>query len=863
MNPVPASVRVRSLSFRYPRAEAFALDGIDLEIPAGDYLAVLGSNGSGKSTLLKLLAGLLEPSGGSVEVEGGPVALVAQNPDDQIVASTVGEDVAYGPESRGLPADEVRRRVRDALAAVGLSGAEDRPPRFLSGGERQRLAVAGALAAGSPLVVLDEACSMIDPAGRRALLDLLDGLCATVVAVTHSMEEAARARRAVVLHRGRVVFDGLPAELFARPELESWGLGLPEALKAERAFAARGLRSFGPRAGGRPFPLEPDAAAEAISDIAVGAAADAGEKHDPRGRANDSTFSGPSGPFSPQAAPEAESPGGAPALEFSSVTRGYLAGTAFAARGLADVSFSLPRGLSLAVVGATGSGKSTLLRCAAAILLPDAGTVRTLRMDTADPEVDLRALRFRAALAVQEPESALFERYVADDAAYGPRNRGLAGKELVAAVRGALEDSGLDYGSFRDRETRSLSGGEKRRAALAGVLAMDAELYLLDEPTAALDATSRDKVLSMVLGLASRGKTVVATTHSMEEAARFDLVAVMAGGELAAWGPPRAVFGPLWDPSWGLDRPWAARAASRLRERGVIPAGAHPLDAAELAACLAGEPLPAPPSAATARDAPPPGRSAIRSSVPAGRRRKRTGIEFFRNEAFGQFEERPSPLRRADSRLKAAFLAAAFVASLALNSAAFQAGLLAAVLFAGAAFGAASPRRLLRALPAALPYIVLTVAAQLLFAWPGDASPVLLRAGPIEVTRGELQRSLVLVLRIAALMAAFSLFFSTTPLARAAGAAGRFLAPLEGLGFPVRAATLAVGIAIRFLPILAEEAERIATAQLARGGGYAGKGRLRAALALTVPLFLRALERCEATATALELRGAGSAATKT
>ncbi|MBX6377338.1 MAG: energy-coupling factor transporter ATPase [Clostridia bacterium] len=249
-----------SFSYAATGGEAIpALSGVDLGIDAGEFVAVMGANGSGKSTLARLLNALLLPERGSVRVAGLDtrepknvwevrrlVGMVFQNPDNQIVASIVEEDVAFGPENLGLPPAETRRRVREALAAVGLEGLADRPPHALSGGQRQRLAIAGALAMQPRCLVLDEATSMLDPVGRREVLATVHRLWRengmTVVMVTHIPEEAAQAERVLVLDRGRLVEDGPPQVILADEErLRRYGLASPAVAQLGRALRRHGL----------------------------------------------------------------------------------------------------------------------------------------------------------------------------------------------------------------------------------------------------------------------------------------------------------------------------------------------------------------------------------------------------------------------------------------------------------------------------------------------------------------------------------------------------------------------------------------------------------------------------------------------
>ncbi|MDR2767310.1 MAG: ATP-binding cassette domain-containing protein, partial [Treponema sp.] len=246
---------VRNLSFYYAEGEGTAkaaLNDVSFEVKKGEYLAVLGANGSGKSTLLNCINGLLTPKAGAVTVydrdglardpalAGDLNAIrrsagsVMQNPDNQIVASVVEEDAAFGPSNLGLDEAEIRRRVDNALALTGLLDKREKPPEFLSGGEKQRLALAGALAMDCDCLILDEAASMLDPAAREKLYDILDALIEqgkTILLVTHSFEEAFRCNRALVLSDGGLVFDGKPPELLAHADLEAWGFRLSESAR--------------------------------------------------------------------------------------------------------------------------------------------------------------------------------------------------------------------------------------------------------------------------------------------------------------------------------------------------------------------------------------------------------------------------------------------------------------------------------------------------------------------------------------------------------------------------------------------------------------------------------------------------------
>ena len=245
-------IETKDLTFAYPSAEGerstLALDGVSLSIEKGSFVVILGHNGSGKSTLAKMFNAVLLPSGGTVYVDGMDtgneellleirrrVGMVFQNPDNQIVANVVEEDVAFAPENLGVPSAEIRVRVDRALAAVGMEQFVQHAPHLLSGGQKQRIAIAGVLAMKPKCIVLDEATGMLDPIGRSEVLSTIerlhkqDGI--TVVLITHHMNEAENADRVIVMNDGRLAMDGVPREIFSRKaELEKLGLTVPDTV---------------------------------------------------------------------------------------------------------------------------------------------------------------------------------------------------------------------------------------------------------------------------------------------------------------------------------------------------------------------------------------------------------------------------------------------------------------------------------------------------------------------------------------------------------------------------------------------------------------------------------------------------------
>ncbi len=257
-------LQTEHLSFTYPAEEGVsasttALEDVSLSIEKGSFVVVLGHNGSGKSTLAKHMNAVLLPSGGTVYVEGMDtkdeallleirrrVGMVFQNPDNQIVANVVEEDVAFAPENLGVPSEEIRQRVDDALAAVGMSEFTRHAPHLLSGGQKQRVAIAGVIAMAPECIVLDEATAMLDPSGRREVLSAIRTLNKergiTVVLITHHMDEAMDADRLIVMNDGKLVMDGTPAEVFTQVEaLRTMGLAAPDTVELLYGLRQNGM----------------------------------------------------------------------------------------------------------------------------------------------------------------------------------------------------------------------------------------------------------------------------------------------------------------------------------------------------------------------------------------------------------------------------------------------------------------------------------------------------------------------------------------------------------------------------------------------------------------------------------------------
>jgi energy-coupling factor transport system ATP-binding protein len=531
------------------------LQDISFTIRAGEWVALLGANGSGKTTLVRHLNALLQPSSGSVRVDGmdtrdkrhrplirATAGMVFQNPEDQIVAGVVEEDTAFGPENLAIAPPEIRRRVNEALAQVGLSAQHLRPPHLLSAGQKQRLAIAGVLAMRPRLIILDEASTMLDPGGRRAVMDIMRQLHAegmTIILISHFMQEAVNADRVIILNRGRLVADSSPKKIFSSPsQLVDWGLEQPPA-----AAIASQLRLHLPD-----FPAGILTSADLLKAISS-------LPHQPTLTNYPTNLSHPPAP--------------AAIIEVNSLAHEYMTGTPLAHQALLDVSCSIPQGSGYALLGATGSGKSTLLQHLNGLLRPQEGRVRVGSFDLTDPKVNTRSVVQMAGLVFQNPENQFFEQYVGDEIAYGPRQFSLD-EPLAERVRWAMNMVGLDFEDFKDRLTFSLSGGERRKVALASILALKPQILLLDEPLAGLDPASRRAILARLAELRQQvGVSLVLSSHQMEDVAALAQGAlVLANGRSVMQDCLGCVFAqPDQLAAAGLAAPLAARLAADLRSQ--------------------------------------------------------------------------------------------------------------------------------------------------------------------------------------------------------------------------------------------------------------------------------------------------------
>lgn len=602
------NIEVKDCTYEYVRRDEndevveklSAISHLNFTIEEGSFVCVLGHNGSGKSTLAKLFNALQIPTEGCVIISGmdsreeanvfpirEKVGMVFQNPDNQIIASVVEEDVGFGPENIGIPTEEIWKRVADALEAVNMEAYRLKSPNHLSGGQKQRVAIAGTLAMEPKTIVLDEPTAMLDPSGRaeviRSIRELNQKKGITIILITHYMEETVDADRIILMDQGKLVLDGTPKEIFSKVEelkslrmdvplitdlaheLRLSGMPISEGILKEEELVEELLAIFGKDSFG-----EEEAASQAPTLSLE-------ETENEKDKEIEKDF----------------------ILKVENLSCIYQKGTAMESYALKDIHLSIKRGSFSALIGHTGSGKSTLLQHFNGLIKPETGEISVhFRKNPAlilqdkgflfwkgkkrkvekegvlsfrEEGFDFQGLRFKVGLVFQYPEYQLFEETVFEDVLFGPKNQGLSLEEARKEAEEALRSMGVEEALWQ-KSPFELSGGQKRRVAIAGVLAMEPELLILDEPTAGLDPAGREELFQVIAHLQERyAMTILLVSHSMDDVARYaEEVFVLNQGECIRQGSPEEVFSHKKEmEELGLGLPQIRAFLYSLEEKGL------------------------------------------------------------------------------------------------------------------------------------------------------------------------------------------------------------------------------------------------------------------------------------------------------
>ena len=614
------NIVVKDVSYQYTRRNEndevietlSALSALNFSIEEGSFVCILGHNGSGKSTLAKLFNALQLPTEGTVFVSGmdsreeknifpirREVGMVFQNPDNQIIASVVEEDVGFGPENIGLPTDEIWQRVNNALSAVHMEAYRLKSPNHLSGGQKQRVAIAGTLAMEPKTIVLDEPTAMLDPSGRKevleSVLELKRKKGISIILITHYMEEAVDADRILLMDSGKLVMDGSPREVFQNVErLKEYRMDVPLITELAHKLQKNGFpiektilkkeeleeELFKLKEEGfvlqecvtkKDLPgLEDGSSAKENSDAASVLQEISGKEQESKPE-KEADIQEEAEVQKDEDIKDEKPEAGDYIVEVNHLSAIFQEGTAMESYALKDLSMKIRRGSLTAVIGHTGSGKSTLVQHLNGLIKAKSGEIfvsfrenpplvksgksflffkgkKTViekkgRLSLSEEGFDYRALRFKVGLVFQYPEYQLFEETVLEDVMFGPLNQGKTREDAEALAKDALASLGIGEELYA-KSPFELSGGQKRKVAIAGVLAMGPELLILDEPTAGLDPAGRDELFEEIAGLRKNyAMTILLVSHSMDDVARYaDEVLVLHQGELKMEGTVEEVF---------------------------------------------------------------------------------------------------------------------------------------------------------------------------------------------------------------------------------------------------------------------------------------------------------------------------------
>jgi energy-coupling factor transporter ATPase len=552
-------IEIKGVSYQYPLEGdrvLLALDDMNLEFKEREFVAIIGPNGSGKTTLGRLLNALLLPTSGKIWVDDLDttdknsqksirlkVGMVFQNPDNQIISTSVEREIAFGLENLALDYAEIKNRAEWALKAFHLEHLRRNPPHKLSGGEKQRVTLASVLAMKPKYLILDEPTSLLDPNGKDQINVLIEKLSKemTVIHITQFPEEALLASRILVMNQGEIVLDGTPLEVFRNiQEFKKIGLGLPLPMELSSKLREKGLKL-------KEGILKMDDLVDELMNLKEGKPLKKiiSTQHsfdfsdDLRGVKQNRSINSSE----------------ASHIEVKDLSYVYDRGWLTEKKALDGINLKIAKGDFVGLVGPTGSGKSTLVQQLNALLFPTTGEVIIDGISLSEgsntksagndksagcfsgKKVDLKMIRRKVGLVFQFPELQLFEDTVYDDIAFGPRNLGLSVEEVNLRVKTSLNQLGLDFEKFAYRSPFSLSGGEQRKVAIAGILALNPEVLILDEPTCGLDFQGVYQITNLLKKLNSDGITMILISHDMNLIAQVcEKIIFLDEGKLIFYG---------------------------------------------------------------------------------------------------------------------------------------------------------------------------------------------------------------------------------------------------------------------------------------------------------------------------------------
>ena len=534
-------ITVENLRYRYPHAKELALDGLDFSVEKGEFIGIIGENGAGKSTLSQALMGLVPQFykgayGGTVMVDGieagrtpvaqlcGHVGLVFQNPFNQLSGAkdNVYEEVAFGMQNLGVPAEEMKNRVEEALKLLDIWQYRDRNPFDLSGGQMQRVAIASVLVMRPDVMILDEPTSQLDPEGSDEVfkaVETLTGSGITILMIEQKIEKlAAYCDRILLLHKGKQIAFDTPQKVFSKPDLNNYGIQAPaftRICKAEGVTLADGT-----------YPVTVEEAAGVLREkrLEAPACADGGERAHKAAGVEAAQAGGPA-----ESAVSSDEQFCIENLDFS-----YLADVPV----LKNLNMKLDK-RPTAIIGQNGAGKTTLVKLLKGLLKPVSGSIYFHGEDISGKTVAM--LAGNVGYVFQNPDDQIFKYNVMDEILFGPLNIGMDAERAKKEAERALKLTGL---TGKEKENPyDLELYERKMTAIASVLAMDTDVLILDEPTIAQDWKGRQIIGGIIRSLSERGKLVIAILHDMDFVAEnFERVIIMAHGRVLADGTAKEVF---------------------------------------------------------------------------------------------------------------------------------------------------------------------------------------------------------------------------------------------------------------------------------------------------------------------------------